>query len=214
MPLALSHDSMVLRDEENQCMVTYHKNYLASFEADGLLAWMSNMGSWETETPIIFGKPRTVKRKTCAFGDKGTSYGYSGMRKIPRAWPLAVEAVRARLAKDTNTNFNFALANLYPDGEAGIGAHSDDEPDLMEGCPIVGVSLGATRDFVLTTKEGKRVASIPLEHGSAVIMWMDTQKHYKHALPPRKRSKNLRVSLTFRVMKGSIRNPRIVLGSS
>jgi alkylated DNA repair dioxygenase AlkB len=74
---------------------------------------------------------------------------------------------------------------------------------MVKGAPIVGISLGSTRDFVLSTKAAGRVASIPLVHGSAVVMKGGTQFECKHAVPPRKRVTLPRVSLTFRVLKAS-----------
>jgi alkylated DNA repair dioxygenase AlkB len=192
-------DTLVLSGPSTGSVVTYHPNYLSQEQADSLLSAMI-VAPWETETPIVFGKPRQVKRKTCAFGNAGLSYSYSGMRKEAHAWPMGLDFLRATLMLDTGARFNFALANLYPDGEAGIGAHADDEPEIVKDSPIVGISLGSTRDFFLTDKEGHRVAGVALEHGSAIVMWGSTQRHYKHAVPPRKRVKSPRVSLTFRVM--------------
>lgn len=203
MPFQLSPGSILIQDVERNCLVTYHRNYLGESQANVLLARMLN-APWETETPIVFGKPRTVKRKTCAFGAEGLTYGYSGMTKTARPWIEgggSIIDIRFQLHQDTSWFYNFVLCNLYPDGEAAIGAHADDEEDIEPGSPIVGVSLGASRDFILTDKAtGERVTSVELEHGSALVMWEDTQKHYKHALPARKRVKEPRVSLTFRVM--------------
>jgi alkylated DNA repair dioxygenase AlkB len=198
MPFAISSDTFVLRDVATSSMVTYHRNYLSEKEADVLLDWSLGL-TWQAETPMIMGRRIEVKRRTCAYGDTGVSYGYSGMRKVAQPWPYVLEDVLARLRADTDTPFNFALANLYPDGKAGIGAHADDEAEIVQGSPIVALSLGAPRDFVVS-KEGKQAGKVLLEHGSAVVMWMETQKHYKHALPARKRITAPRVSLTFRHM--------------
>lgn len=199
MALALAHDSMVLRDEATLSMVTYHREWLRQNEADALLTSMLG-APWQVEAPVIFGKPRPAKRKTCAFGEPGLTYGYSGMVKEANPWPPFLRDIVEQLSMDAGARFNFALCNLYPDGDAGIAPHADDESDIAPGSPILGLSLGSTRDFILKGRDGDAVASVALEHGSVLAMWLETQSHFKHAVPPRKRVKTPRVSLTFRVM--------------
>lgn len=199
MPLKLTPESFVLADPDTKSLVTYHPCFLSVEQADDLFAFMQE-APWAAETPVMFGKPVTVRRKTCAYGDAGLSYGYSGMRKTAAPWEGPLLSLRQRLSHDTGCSLNFALANLYPDGKAGLGAHADDEKDIEEGTPIVGISLGSTRDFVLTTRNGEPMAKVPLTHGSAIVMWGNTQKHFKHAVPARTRVTEPRVSLTFRKM--------------
>ena len=194
-------DVTVLTDPANNSLITCHQNYIAGHYADELLGWMLAMDDWEREAPVIFGRPRPTKRMSCAFGDIGLRYRYSGQVKVAKPWPAVLFYVLTELREDLETPFNYALCNLYPDGEAGIGAHADDEAAIVKGSHIVGLSLGAERDFIISTKEGERVTSVELEHGSLVAMWDDTQAHYKHALPPRTKVSKPRVSITFRSMK-------------
>jgi alkylated DNA repair dioxygenase AlkB len=105
-----------------------------------------------------------------------------------------------RLWVDIGALFNFGLCNLYPDGDASIGRHADAESDIVRDSPIVGLSLGATRDFFLYRRKGERVGQVALEHGSIVVMEGSTQRHFEHAVPPRRRVANPRISVTFRVM--------------
>lgn len=193
----------LIQDDATKTLVTYQPNFLNKEEADAMLDWMLYRVAWENETVVMFGVPRTVLRKTYAFGNPGLAYRYSGTRKQAHPWPPVLGRLLAQLRFDHNAEFNFALANMYPDGSASIGAHADDESDIVKGSPIVGISLGATRDFILTTSgSNTRVASVPLEHGSAIVMAGETQRWYRHAVPARKRVGMPRVSLTFRVMKG------------
>lgn len=185
----------VLRDDARGARVTYDAAALGTAEADSLLARML-AAPWQAERLRIYGVERTARRLTCAFGDAGTRYTYSGSTKTPHPFG-ELEGLRAALSEAHGVRFNFALANLYPDGQAGIAAHADDERDIAPGSPIVGVSLGAARDFVLYLGR-ERVASVELGHGSAVAMLGATQEHYRHAVPPRLRVKAPRVSLTFR----------------
>lgn len=187
--------------EEGDSRISYHPDFVDATSAADLLGWMLTEAPWQTETPVIFGVPRTVKRKTCAFGNPGVTYRYSGMTKTAMPWPSVMQKVHQRASLAAGVAFNFCLANLYPDGDAGIGAHADDEADIIVGSPIIGISLGSTRDFVVTRKTGERVLSQALEHNSAIIMRGAVQENFKHAVPPRKRVKTSRVSLTFRSMR-------------
>lgn len=193
--MPLPNGSVILQD--GRSLVTYHPGYLNRRHSDELLTWMLDCAPWENDRPMVFGKIREVKRQTCAFGDKGVTYTYSGMQKSCNDWPQLLDHVLTSLMHDTSTWFNFALANHYPDGSAGIGKHADDEKDIVKGSPIVGLSLGHTRDFILY-QDGKKVASVPLQHGSLIVMWGETQQHYKHAVPVRAGVKAPRVSITFR----------------
>ena len=192
----------ILDDELNGARITYHAGYLARTEADTLFRWMSENAPWQREAPIIFGKPREVRRRTCSFGEAGIRYSYSGVERVALAWPELLRPVVPRLNEEIGAHFSFGLCNLYPDGDASIGKHQDAERDIVRDSPIVGLSLGSTRDFVLYDRSDRRVSEVALEHGSIVVMWGTTQRHYKHAVPPRKRVREPRVSVTFRVMVG------------
>ncbi len=90
--------------------------------------------------------------------------------------------------------------NFYKNGENYIGWHSDDENDLCKNTPIFSVSLGATRDFQLRHKVTGQTFEQPLRNNSLVIMYPPCQDIYKHQLPKRKKVKESRLNLTFRVV--------------
>jgi DNA oxidative demethylase len=183
--------------------ITYHPAFLPRGEADTLFAGMLWNTPWQTERPIVCGKPREVRRRTCAYGaTDGLTYGYSGLDQLALPWPAHLLPVLTRLEADTGAHFNFGLCNLYPDGLARIGRHADDEDDLVPGSPIAGLSLGAARDFfVYDRATRKRVASITLEHGSLIVMWGSAQRHFQHAVPKRTHLREPRISVTFRIVK-------------
>ena len=190
----------VLDAPELGARVTYQPAYLEPAHADALLAWLLERAGWQTEAPVIFGKAREVRRRTCAFGDTGLVYRYSGIDRVAVPWPEVLELVLERLRRDVDPRLNFGLGNLYPDGDAAIGKHSDAESDIVRDSPIVGLSVGAERDFVLYDRANQRVAELTLEHGSIVVMWGSTQRNYKHAVPARRRCRAPRVNITFRCL--------------
>ncbi len=117
--------------------------------------------------------------------------------------------------KESNQNryglSNQYVVNWYENGNNYIGAHSDDEKDIVKDSPIIGLSLGgehptnlrATRLFrlkqktrvqlpqgVLLGKEfaqlrgGKNFAlDVILRHGTIFVMGGKTQTYFTHEIP-------------------------------
>lgn len=139
-----------------------------------------------------------ARRQTCAFGKPGATYRYSQTTKVAAAWPTELHALHDEVVRLVGEGFNFALVNLYPDGNAALGWHADDERDLAAGAPIVSVSLGATRVFALRNESTGEVRGAVLEHGSMCVMAGETQRRWKHCITKDARAKTPRVSITFR----------------
>jgi alkylated DNA repair dioxygenase AlkB len=201
---------------EGSARVTYHAGYLLRDTADALLAWLCAHTPWQVEAPVMFGVARPVRRRSFAYGEPGARYRYSGLDRDAAPWPAPLVPVVERLRAELAVRFDFGLCNLYPDGEAQLGRHADDERDIAPGSPIAGLSLGATRDFVLYARRGPRVAARALEHGSLLVMWGSTQRHFEHAVPRRLRVTEPRVSITFRVLADRARSGAgagVLLGS-
>ncbi len=193
---------VILDDVERGCRVTYEPRFLPPAFADRLFTELSQGAPWETEAPVVFGRAIEVRRRSCAFGDPGLVYRYSGLERVAHPWSEALARLVQLLASAVSTRFNFALANLYIDGDAALGWHSDDERDLERDAPIASISLGETRDFALRLRDpsarARPAITTALEHGSLLVMAGATQRLYQHRVPPRKRAAGARVSLTFR----------------
>jgi alkylated DNA repair dioxygenase AlkB len=151
-----------------------------------------------------FGKLRDAPRLTLAYGDVGVSYSYAGKTQVARPWPPHLLAKKQRVEELTGARFNYALGNLYPDGEACIGWHPDSVKDLQPDSIIASTSDGTTRDFQFKVYSGrvkKARFAVALKQGTLLTMDLRTQAHYKHALPRRKKVKSPRVNWTFRLVK-------------
>jgi alkylated DNA repair dioxygenase AlkB len=194
---------VVLDAESLGARVTYHPAYLGQAEADTLFAWMMTNTPWQAETPMVFGKTHEIRRRTCSYGSAGLVYRYSGLDRVALPWPDQMLPLLNRLREEFRAPFNFGLCNFYPDGDAYIGKHSDDERDIVRDSPIIGLSLGAAREFVFYRRGGARVAEVALEHGSVVAMLGSTQRHFHHTVPKRKRVLEPRINVTFRVLSGA-----------
>ena len=145
----------------------------------------------------MFGKEVEIPRLQKAYG---RSYAFSGaVAEASEPIPEIFKNIKEFLDKRYNVNFNMMLINWYCDGNDYIGEHSDNEKQIKENTPIITVSLGAERDFVLKDIKTKKRKVYKLENNSVFTMGGTCQKTHKHSLPVRKLVKNYRISLTFRV---------------
>lgn len=154
---------------------------------------------WETDpTIVVFGKEVRLPREQTAYGDSGLSYRYSGKTLHCLEWTPTLRKIKDYINEKFDLKLNFVLVNYYKDGNSYIGYHSDDEKDLDPESPIVSLSFGAARRFLLKDKKTKQVTEFRLENNSCIIMKKGCQKKYKHSVPKEKSIKKPRLNLTFR----------------
>lgn len=179
----------------------------------------ATLGRWQREVTLaleplwqptfieIYGKTYEERRRVLGFGDDGTEYVYSGRVVDLRKWNEAPVLLEIRqkvteLCRDVCPDLpepNYCLINLYRDGEDKIGPHSDDETSLDGSKPIVSLSLGDARRFLFHHRRtGKIVHEVMLRHGTCLIMGENTQRRYKHSVPPMKNHHRPRLSFTWR----------------
>ncbi|MGE0707309.1 MAG: alpha-ketoglutarate-dependent dioxygenase AlkB [Planctomycetota bacterium] len=181
-----------------QAWISYQPDFLPEPEASALLAELLAAEGWERQ-PV---RGRLTLRANAWLAldpaDPSFVYRYSGQTWVPRAFPPALEALRARLAALTEAPYDAALLGLYPDGRAGLDWHDDDDfPGAAR--PIASVSLGAPRRFALRRKrDHETVASWELPHGSLLVMGGTLQRDYQHSLRKSARDLGPRVNLSFR----------------
>lgn len=193
----------VLDDAPRGCWVDLAEGFLDGAEAVEWMARLSEALPFAAEAPVMFGRPMPVRRRSCGIGEAGVVYRYAGVERAAHPWPAGFEAVLARVRAAAGERFNYALCNLYPDGAAAMGWHTDDEASLVPEAPIASLSLGAPRDFALRLgRAGPALCTVTLAPGSLLVMGGATQRHYQHRLPPRARCTAPRINLTFRRMRG------------
>src|SRR5262249_21780011 len=124
---------------------------------------------------------------------------YTG--RVNRALPIPARLSPlvewARCAVDSR--LNGVLLNWYDAAhEHYIGKHRDSTVNMVEGAPIVTVSLGAARTFRLRPwrAEGKR--DLVAAHGSVFVMPFATNLAWTHEVPHFARDAGRRVSVTLR----------------
>lgn len=178
--------------------VIYEPGFIDESLANNLFEDLLKEAAWHR--PVMYFQDRKVltRRQVAWHADYKYVYKYSGQEHEWKDWTPAMLTIRELIENKLNIKFNGVLLNLYNDGTDYISPHSDDEDDLVNGSPIVCVSLGETRDFVLKHKFNGNRHIIPLENGSLVIMQGNTQAVSKHSIPKRKNINKPRISLTFR----------------
>lgn len=161
----------------------------------------------EYKTCLIRGRTCTMHRWQQAYG---LSYWFSGVNHEAIPTP---DHVLPYLQWANNLGlgtFNQILLNWYNDGTHSIGAHSDDERAILFRSPIVTITLGGSRPFVISPKRNTRIGiadqnlfqlNVRPDHGDVFIMAGTFQQLFTHAVPPTSYHVDRRISITLRQMK-------------
>lgn len=184
--------------QEDGIDIEYRGGFLSSEAADRLFEALKSEVSWRRHVINTPAGPKTVPRMISWHADEGLTYSYSGITHPWQPWAPAMLEIRAALEKELKTPFNGCLANFYENERDSVSPHADDEEDMQEGAPVVSVSLGETREFVVKHMTTGARHVIPLEHGSLLIMRGDTQKVSRHSIPKARKVCGPRINLTFR----------------
>jgi len=147
----------------------------------------------------MFGKTHLLKRKVAWFAQNKRAYTYSGKPHIALGFTKEINDLMAWIYEKTSLHFNALLANYYPDGNAYMGFHADNEKILGPDPVIASLSLGAERPLVFQHNKQKDLKKeVLLHHGSLLVMHSGVQHNFKHALPKRSKITAERINLTFR----------------
>lgn len=169
----------------------------------------------------LYGKTIAIPRRYAAFSRCGTkTYKFSGTTHTSEPMPKELVDMCNWLEETYGQHFNYVFANEYKGCHQYIGAHSDNEKEMVPQSLIASVSLFQKRDFIVRAKKpteetGKKEKHIlSLEHGDIAIMGGDMQRHYTHEVPKctkgnSKRKSSVgkphkcgtRINLTFRLFK-------------
>ena len=187
----------------NDGSASYHGSVFPTEQADQLFTSLQIHIPWEHDEVFLFGKRIVTARQVAWFGDEGCHYTYSGKTHLATPWTPELQVIKTKIEELTGTLFNSCLANLYLEGEQGMGWHQDNEKELGPEPTIASVSLGAERRFDFRHKEHGDKVQILLAHGSLLIMSGSTQTYWQHQLPKTKKVTTPRINLTFRTISPS-----------
>lgn len=177
----------------------YDRAFMDRTEADRMVDVLLREIEWRDESIVMFGKRVMQPRRTALYGDVGLSYRYSGRTMHPTPWTPALLDIKHACEAAADTTFTTVLLNLYRNGLDSMGWHRDNERSLGTEPSIASVSLGATRLFQCKHRTDRSLRlSLPLDHGSLVVMKGAMQEHWYHCVPKELKVQEVRINLTFR----------------
>jgi alkylated DNA repair dioxygenase AlkB len=180
-----------------------YEHFFSKPDADRLYKELLEKTQWQQSNITVYGKTHLTPRLTAWYGDSSQSYAFSGTKMEPHPWTEDLLFIRDKIGKATGIKFTSVLLNLYRNGQDSVGWHRDDEAELGENPVIGSVSFGETRPFQIRHKFRKDVEkiTIPLNHGSFLLMAGPMQHFWEHQIPKTAKDINPRINLTFRIIK-------------
>ena len=175
-----------------------HLDVWESADAARLQGRLRDEIHWEQVRVNVFNRMVDQLRLTAWYGDDGKTYSYSGTHLTPTPWTDTLSTLRDEVAVIADARFNSVLANLYRDGNDGVGWHADNERELGTNPVIASVSLGATRRFDLKHRDTGELVRVDLPTGSLLVMSGESQHKWVHRIAKTKKTCGERINLTFR----------------
>jgi len=146
--------------------------------------------AWEAQRRRMYDRDVDVPRLV----------GHFRLAADAAAPPEAIRAAARRVIASTGVRFTSVGLNFYRDGRDSVAPHNDHLDEIAPGCPIVLLSLGATRRMTIRAKTApRRVFHLDLAAGSLLLMSYETQLYYTHGVPKTTEPVGPRISLAFRV---------------
>ena len=181
-------------------LLEYRESFLSREEADLLKNKLLETAPWEQRTQKMYDKMALTPRLTAWYGD--SKYNDSEEAKKPtNPWTLELFSLKQRIEKEFDCQFNGVLLNLYRDHNDSVAWHRDKESRYGKRPFIASISLGQTRNFDFRKKDHHQSKySLPLPHGSLLIMKGDLQENWEHRIAKSNIPMKERINLTFRLV--------------
>lgn len=182
-------------------------NYLTSttwlelFELPKKLQNIDFTKLWNSHPPNfekvkVWGKTFNTPRYQKCYGK---NYKYSGVMHTSTPIPDDYNELIEYFSNRYDCEYNMMLINWYENGNHYIGFHSDNEKNLNFEAPIITISLGASRNFVIKSNDKTFKKKIELKNYDVLVMGGTFQKTHLHGIPKQKKIKDPRISITLRV---------------
>lgn len=172
--------------------------------SDAILSCLDFDELWDLHPPefseiLMHGRRVKTPRWWQAFGQ---DYRFSGQlsHAVPIPEILIPFLVWSQEAVDHQ--LNGLLLNWY-DGALGhyIGKHRDKTTGMINGSPIVTISLGESRIFRLRRWKGQEKIDFVADHGDVFVIPFKMNKQWTHEVPKSKKYKKKRISITIRAFE-------------
>jgi len=182
-------------------LLEYKENFLGREEADELKDILLKTAPWEQRTQKMYDKTVVTPRLTAWYGDTKSYEPADGNTKNKNPWTPELYALKERIEKEFGYQFNGVLLNLYRDNNDSVAWHRDKESRYGKRPVIASISLGQTRNFDFRKKDHHQSKySLPLPHGSLLIMKGDLQENWEHRIAKSNIPMKERINLTFRLI--------------
>ncbi|ROI05804.1 alpha-ketoglutarate-dependent dioxygenase AlkB [Chryseobacterium sp. G0240] len=186
-------------------LLEYTEHFLPENEASELEELLMNTVPWKQRTQKMYDKMVITPRLTAWYGDEGKTYQLGGASFIANSWLPELWDIKQCIEKSTGYQFNSVLLNLYRDKNDSVAWHRDKENELGNRPVIASVSLGQVRNFEFRKLDNhSNKYSLPLQHGSLLIMKGDLQMNWEHRIAKSALSMKPRINMTFRLVKSVI----------
>lgn len=134
----------------------------------------------------------------------GHDYAFSGFVERSEPVPAILAPYLAWTRNSIDPRINGILVNWYDAvGEHRIPPHKDNPDRRIPGCPIVTISLGASRAFRMHVR--RKIHPIVVSDGSVIIIPDETNAKHAHSVPHLPEDRGRRISITLR---GFVDDPR------
>lgn len=184
-------------------LLEYRENFLGREEADLLKDTLLHTAPWEQHMQKMYDKTVLTPRLTAWFGDdrKSSQEPADHNTSAANPWTPELLLLRERIEKEFGCRFNGVLLNLYRDHNDSVAWHRDKESRYGSRPVIASVSLGQSRNFDFRKKDHHQSRySLPLPHGSLLIMKGDLQENWEHRIAKSAIPMKERINLTFRLL--------------
>lgn len=143
----------------------------------------------------MMGKPMPSPRWSQAFG---RDYRYSGNVNVALPVPPPLQPF-LDAARTLDTRINGLLVNWY-DGDLGhyIGKHRDSPVGLIEGAPIITLSLGAPRTFRFRKYRGAGLVDVDTGQHPVIVFGGQVNRVFSHEVV---KGTGRRISITARAFR-------------
>lgn len=180
-------------------LLEFREHFLNSEEADLLFAQLLENTPWKQRVQTMYEKKVVTPRLTAWYGDSEKSYKLGGGEFEVNAWTPELLSLKSRIEEAFGYEFNSVLLNLYRDHNDSVAWHRDKESRYGDRPVIASLSLGQTRKFDFRKLNYHQSShSIPLPHGSLLMMKGDLQEYWEHRIAKSSKLMKERINLTFR----------------
>lgn len=181
-------------------LLEYREHFLNRDEADYLKDHFLTTVPWEQHNQKMYDKMVVTPRLTAWYGD--AQHYESTDRKTPvKTWTPELLLLKQRIEAAFGYHFNGVLLNLYRNNNDSVAWHRDKQSRYGDRPVIASLTLGQTRNFDFRKKDHhKSKYSLPLPHGSLLIMKGDLQEHWEHRIAKSAVPMSERINLTFRLL--------------